>query len=222
MQVDIASETQQKIIEELLRVLDLISGESQQDEQPHTDFLKDLPKQLHKSLGSELQKMLIKQKEEALSSSLQDKTTINQLQCECDALKTAMEEKELTLEHVKLKMKNAQEKVLAKEEEQNKALMRLQKDLQSSQLALEQYKHDAQSLEDQLQKTKHTMKAQERELQLFYGQRAQSKSVASEDLATLQKEKALLLKDVNNKVVEIKQLEMQLEFTQKELLRPQL
>ena len=87
-------------------------------------------------------------------------------------------EHEDDMARLKLQLQEVKQQHSAKEKELNKSIVRLGKELQSSQLALEQYKHDAQSLEDQLQKSKQAVKAKEKELHLLHGQIAQHKTIS--------------------------------------------
>lgn len=111
------------------------------------------------------------------------------------------------VQQIELKAKEEKQKFLDIEDEQNKTLKRLGKELCSSQLALEQYKNDAQSLEVQLQMSRQEIKIKERELQ-FLRNSPQRKVLPalpkqtqeSEELAKLRKEEKNLYEDKNAEV----------------------
>lgn len=73
------------------------------------------------------------------------------------------------LEQLQLEASDEKRRFLAREDELNKTITRLRKELQSSQLALEQYKSDAQSLNVQLQKSRQEISIKDRELRLLQG-----------------------------------------------------
>lgn len=114
------------------------------------------------------------------------------------------------VERIRYEFECRKQRYLSNADEQNKALKRLGKELESSHLALEQYKHDAQSLEDQLQNSRQAMKSKERELrelQLLQG-RPQRKTLpllppVNEELMRLQDENKRLQDDIKSKVEEV-------------------
>ena len=109
------------------------------------------------------------ERQEESGNSFLEKDHLEKLQCEVNAL--IAERNQLVTAHqhevkqIELKAKKEKQKLLDIEDEQNKTLKRLGKELCSSQLALEQYKNDAQSLENQLQLSRQEIKIKERDLQ---------------------------------------------------------
>ena len=104
------------------------------------------------------------------------------IEIDLEELKSTLEKQrefhEGKITQLKEQLHKAKEQHEAKEREHDKSIGRLGKELQSSQLALEQYKNDAQSLEIQLQKSKQAVKEKEKELQIIHGQIVQRRALA--------------------------------------------
>ena len=105
------------------------------------------------------------------------------------------------IERMKLEADLEKQTFLANEYEQSKTMMRLGKELQSSQLALEQYKLDAQNLAVQLQKLKQETKNKEMELQFLQG-RSQRKVLPLPPTQVVQREEVEKLKEENRDLQE--------------------
>lgn len=163
------------------------------------------------------------ERRESMEHSLDHQQLLKELQNEVDASRGAMNQMKTVHkeEMVRMKLEAGEErqKYLAYEDEQNKILMRLEKELRSSQLALEQYKHDALSLEDQLQKSRQIMKTKERELQLLQG-RPQRKTLPLLPGQALDKEELMRLSEDNKKLQEdIRSMRAELEKVQEKELQ---
>jgi Ca2+-binding EF-hand superfamily protein/chromosome segregation ATPase len=117
------------------------------------------------------------------------------------------------MEKIKSAAEEEIQKHLAREDEQSKTLMRLGKDLESSQLALEQYKRDAQSLEDELQRSRQEIKIKDRELQLLQNRPHRKvlpllpgQALDSEEIMRLREENKTLQGDINCKIAEVERM----------------
>lgn len=172
----------------------------------------------HRVSVTELEDKMTSMKEELSSyiTQYQRAAEISEkLQEELDASRSMLTEQKREHEddvaRLKLQLQEVKQQHSAKEKELNKSIVRLGKELQSSQLALEQYKHDAQSLEDQLQKSKQAVKAKEKELHLLHGQIAQHKTISQplddEELMMLQKANDQLKIDIEGRVEEVRRAE---------------
>ena len=119
------------------------------------------------------------------------------------------------LQRIQSDTQDEMQKLIASGKEQNEAILRLRKELHSSQLALEQYKSDAQSLEVQLQLLQHEIKAKERELQLVQGRPFKrfatvpsNVALENEELAKLRDEKKNMQKNIEVKLAEAEELHL--------------
>ena len=172
---------------------------------------------------------------ESMERSLDYQRQLEELRSELNASRVAIDKQETThrveKERLKVELEAAKGQFWVKEDEQSKTLMRLGKELQSSQLALEQYKLDAQSLEDQLQKSRQAIKTKERELQLLQGKPQRkpppilpAQPHDNEELTRLSEENKMLQEDMESRIAEaerareadIQKLETQLALAQKE------
>ena len=110
------------------------------------------------------------------------------------------------IDRMKSEALDEKRRLLAREDELNKTIMRLGKELQSSQLALEQYKSDAQSLDIQLQKSRQELSSKDWELRLLQG-RPQRRVLPTQPTKLLNAEETPRLREnsQNGKKAELEQ-----------------
>jgi hypothetical protein len=136
-----------------------------------------------------------------------------QLQHELDV--SATEKKKMLITHtealnkVQSEAEEEKQRLFSSESEQNKTILRLRKELHSSQMALEQYKNDAHSLEVQLQMLQQEIEVKDREMQLLQGRQQRkilpilpSQTVENKELTRIKEEKKSLQETINAKVAE--------------------
>ena len=158
---------------QLQKILDRKQREAAEKERKYRASVTELENRLARM--EEKASYYLTQYERASDASKKIKIDLEELK---STLEEQREDHEGKITQLKVQLHEAKEKHAAKEREHNKSIGRLGKELQSSQLALEQYKNDAQSLEIQLQKSKQAVKAKEKELQIIHGQIAQCRALA--------------------------------------------
>ena len=128
---------------------------------------------------------------------------------------------EVEMQKTHSEAKKERKKCLKIENEHNRTIVRLQKELHSSQMALEQYKNDAQSLEVQLSVFQHEIKCKDKELK-YLQERQQRKvlpivpshTLEDKELSRLEKQNERLLNEIQVKVAEIERIQGLLECQQ--------
>lgn len=148
-----------------------------------------------------------------------------ELLCELDLARMEMNEliaaHKKEVENIKVAAEEEKVKHLTREDEQSKTLKRLGKDLESSQLALEQYKRDAQSLEDELQRSRQEIIIKDRDLQLLQNRPHRKvlpilpgQALDNEEMTRLREENKELQIDIDDKIAELQKMKREIEVQQ--------